>query len=562
MSWAAAGFELALLVAGYALTRRILAGQGGVGRGGAGWGGLRHVWSDALRWGLPSLALVVAAILGLGLFVLPPDALAREARLAGWTLTGFSGVVLMEQGGYDPAVRDELLLHGWILGVAAQLAFLWSLAVVTLRGRDRALALLAFVGAVVSLALDLWLTFSGREPYAFYLAPARAWPFLLGAFLAVALGAEIDRIAAPRWLVSCGAIALPTYLWLWPLSALPRSLVARPLNTPELTAVLVAAVALGSVTHRWVERPIRRGLREPRSELAALALVAALGLASVWLSRTDGLPGRADPQLTAEAAALTAPRPYQADCNAEDGRLPPAAPCTTSPGRTADVVVWGDSHAAHLTPAVRAWADQRGLAVRQATHSGCPPLLRVSTGFAPRACETFNQAALAEWGRAPHAKVIIMGGGWTWARAGADDPERAAPLLAADIEASVRAVRAAVGPEPRIVLLGVTPDYGFAPARCHAQRVFLHLDPFRCDRAVPANAAAARDLDARLTRIAEAEPGVSLFRPWPVFCDGVLCRTRGEEGPWYLDRTHLSLAGGLAQTRSLAAVLDNAIAPG
>lgn len=552
LPWAGVGFHLALLAAGYAVTRRMLTGEGG----------LRTAWGDGLRWALPALAVVIAAVLAVGLFVLPPQTLAREAALVGWTLTGFSGVVLMEQGAYDPAVRDELLLHGWILGVAAQLAFAWSLAVALLRRRERSLALLALAGAAVSLALDLWLTFGGREPYAFYLAPARAWPFLLGAFLAVALGGDIDRLPAPPWLAAFGAMALPTYLWLWPLLALPRMVLARPLTTPELTAVLVAAFALGAATHRWVERPLRRGLREPRSGLPLLALVAALGLFGAWLARTEGLPGRAEPALAAEAAALAAPRPFQADCNVEDGRLPPVAPCLTPPGGEADVIVWGDSHAAHLTPAVRAWAAQRGLVVRQATHSGCPPLLRFSTGFAPRDCAGFNQAAVAEWSRSSHAKVIVMGGGWSWALASADDPARAAPVLAGDIEASVQAVRAAVGPGPRIVLLGVTPHYGFAPARCHALRSLLRLDPFRCDRAVPVNAASARDMDARLARIAESEAGVSLYRPWPVFCDGVLCRTRGGEGPWYLDRTHLTVAGGLAQTRALAGVLDNAIAPG
>lgn len=551
LPWASAGFDLALFAGGYALTRRLVVGEGG----------LRGAGSDALRWALPAVLAVVAAVLVVGLALLPPDALAREARLAVWTLASFGGVALMGQGGYDPAARDELLMHGWVLGVAAQLALAWSLAVTALRGRERALAQLALAGAAASLAFDLWLTFGGREPYAFYLAPARAWPFLLGAFLATAAGAEIDRAPVPRGLAAFGAVALPTWLWFWPLAALPRVVVARPLTTPELTAVLVAAFALGAATHRWVERPIRRRMTAPRAVLAVLAVVAVVGLAATWLASTGGLPGRAEPRLIAEAAALAAPRPFQAECNAEDGGLPPAGPCVTPAGRPAEVVVWGDSHAAHLTPAVRAWAAGRGLAVRQATHSGCPPLLRFTTGFESRGCEAFNRAALAEWSRATHTKVIVMGGGWTWALAGADDPAKASPRLAADVEASVRAVRAVVGPEPRIILLGVTPDFDFAPARCHAQRSFLRLDPFRCDHAPAANAAAARDMDARLTRIVETLPGVSLYRPWPVFCDGVLCRTRGDGGPWYLDRTHLTESGGLAQTRALAGVLDAAIAP-
>ena len=455
-------------------------------------------------------------------------------------------------------------MHGWLTGGAAQLAVGWGVAVVMLRrlGLGRRIAIVAGLGALASLALDITMRREGFDPQAFYLTPPRAWPFLLGAVAAL-VQVRTPSVAgfAARigdGLGRVGILALPFYLWLWPLLAFPRLVLARPLTVPETSMALAGAVLLALATHRWIEQPLRRRLRHrPLATLGAavVALVAVGGVAATVYA-LDGLPGRASPGVRAEEAGTSQRPPLSAACHTEGEVLPPAAACTVPADRPADVVLWGNSHADHLSPAVQSWAGGRGLAVRQATRSGCLPLLRARAGLVDAGCVRFNRAAVAEWGEA-RPRVVLLGAAWTLVMANTPGDDAAElEALTEELTHTVRTLRGAVGPEALIVLLGSTPDYRFSPARCHARRVFLGLDAARCDLARPDNLAMAALVDDRLAGIAAAQPGVAVYRPRDALCGDGPCRTRGADGPWYSDPSHMTAAGGAIQTEALSRVLD------
>lgn len=554
-------YDLAFAVAGFAATRRMLAG--GAERG----GGRRLVetWAAAVRWGLPALVTVVVAVLAVSAVLSPPADLRNQAWTALWTVLGGSGAELMKQGVHDPALSGELLLHLWATGVAAQLLAGWTVAVaVMLRLRlTRWVGGVAGVGVLLSLGLELWMRGQGLHPQAFFLAPANAWPFLIGAVVAtLPVRAAGPEVAWRSGLARLGEFGWPFYLWLWPVAALPRMILARPLTVVETGAVLAAAALLAFATRRWIEGPARRRLAgRPFTTLVfAGAAAAAVALVAGAIFASDGLPGRADAGLRAEEAAVLQRPPLQTVCHVEGGRPPPMAACTTPVGGPADVVVWGNSHAAHLTPAILDWTSRRGLRMRQVTKSGCIALLVDTGGLAADDCLAFNRAAVGEMGEGPtKPRLVILGAAWTvvLARSRGDDRVQA-PGLERDLAATVRLVRAVVGPETRIVLLGTTPDFAFPPAACHARRRFLGLDTGRCDLAPPANAAMVAVVDGVLARVAAGQPGVHVFDPATALCRDGLCRTRSADAPWYADHNHLTPTGGLAQSEALGTVLDAA----
>lgn len=554
------GFPLALALAGYAVTRMVVSGPADR----PFLASLTTVWGRLALWAVPALAVVVAVVTVAGVVLLPPADLRTQAWTALSTLSGLSGFDLLRQGPHAPRTSGELLLHGWFPGVAAQLALGWSLVLVLMRrtGLARRVVPVAVVGLAASLVLDLILRREGLQAAAFYLAPPRAWPFLAGALLALG-GPWPERWnrKVPLWLegpARLGRLALPFYLWSWPLLALPGLVLARPLQPAESIAAQLIALVLAWATHHWVESPLRRRFhgRPGRALALSAILLGAVSLAAAGLATLQGLPGRATAAVRAEEAAVLRRPPLTSVCNTEGTTLPAAGPCTVPTGARAEVVLWGNSHADQLSPAVMAWAERRGLGFRQATRSGCLPLLRARAGLVNDGCLAFNRAAVAEWSR-ESPDVIVLGAAWTVVL-DRTPGEATANLeaLIAELAHTVRTLRAAVGPETRIVLIGTTPDYALAPGGCHARRAFLGLDTQRCDRAVPDNAAGALSVDAQLASLAAAQPGVALYRPWTVLCDGGLCRTRGEDGPWYADRNHMTEAGGVAQTVALAAVLD------
>lgn len=553
-AWAAIGFDLVLGLAGFAATRLLVpSGESGGSPG--------RLWSAALRWIGPSLLVVGIASLGFGLLCLPPGDLKRQALVM---LTAPAGLWGLLPGADMPARSDDLWLHVWIVGVAAQLALGWSLVVAGAQalGKRGLIRPLAAVGLMAALALDLWLAATGRERQALLLAPAQAAPFLAGALVAMsplrspAAWIAFLRGPAGAGLAGVGRLAVPFWLWLWPLWQGVRLIAARSPTPLEVMAVLAAAVGLALAT-----AALTTALGSGRRRVHTGVVLAVLALVAGSLVALDGLPGRAAPAVRAEEAAARRTPPLQAACNVESDRLPPAHACTVPAGSGPDVVLWGNSHASHLSPALLAWAEGRGLGVRQATRSGCLPLLRRRAGLVDQGCLAFNRAAVVEWGRA-RPEVVLLGAGWTVVLEQAPgDPGRNLDALIEETAHTVRALRAAVGPGTLIVLLGTTPDHDFAPGACHARRAFLGLDTMRCDLAIPANAGLARAVDARLAALAAAEPGVALYRPWTALCQGMAeddrCRTRGGGDPWYSDMNHLTAAGGARQAEALAAVLDS-----
>lgn len=555
MRFGRVGFDAALALAGFALTRLLLNGPPGP-RGGIG------AAARAALWGVPAVATVGVSVLAAGLLLLPPADLRNQAWTTLWTVLGGSGAELLKQGGWAPASSDELLLHGWVTGVAAQLALGWGLAVVLLRrlGADRWIGPAALAGAVVAVGLGLWMRGQGADIQSFYLSPPRGWAFLLGAAVATRRWPPVPALErGMEALARAGEAALPFYLWIWPLLVLPRMILARALEPWEIMAAVTVAAGLAWATSRWIDRPLRRALegRPVRALAVCAAMLAGVAAASAAIFALDGLPGRAPPAVRAEEAGAQAAPPLQVLCHTEGVDLPSAAACTVPSGGRADVVLWGNSHTSQLSPALLTWAQARGRTVRQATRSGCGTLLETASGLASPDCVRFNRAALAEW-RRTQPDLIVLGAGWTVILERAPDADLGA--LDAALRRTLETVRATVGPETRVVVVGNMPDYDFAPGACHARRAFLRLDTRRCDRTQPANAAAAAISDARVERIVAGMPGVFVFRPFPALCDGDLCRTRGRDRVWYRDRSHMTESGGQAQTSALSAVLDRAMA--
>lgn len=101
-----------------------------------------------------------------------------------------------DQGYFSPDAKSSLFLHTWSLGVEEQFYLLWPLMLVLVCGawqgakRPLAPSRLRFVLLVVfALSLGLCLWWAGSAPHlAFYMMPARAWQFSLGALVCMYFG--------------------------------------------------------------------------------------------------------------------------------------------------------------------------------------------------------------------------------------------------------------------------------------------------------------------------------------------------------------------------------------
>ena len=168
------------------------------------------------------------------------------------------------------------------------------------------------------------------------------------------------------------AYQLPTLPWHWPILSFASTLHAE---TPPLMlrwAALGLSVLLAWLTYRYIEGPCALGKRR-RAKLAAIFVTSA-PLAAMLIWRFDGVPDRLPP----EAAQL--PPTITITARASEGKFPEPDQPADAFARCPDTwnangqtwLLWGDSHAAHLYPGIRAQFGA-GVNIVQRTASGCPP---------------------------------------------------------------------------------------------------------------------------------------------------------------------------------------------
>lgn len=569
---------------------------------------------------IPALAAMLAVVTAAATLFLPPaDLRAYSSALVSVALFS-SNILFWLKGGYfDGPAQEKPLLHTWSLSVEEQFYILWPFVIWLIYSRfaRRRAGLWIALLTVVSLAVSELMMRWDRNA-AFYLIPSRAWELSIGALLATgrlprpapraareglsALGlalvlggmaalseairfpgvtalipcvgaalmihanAEGDtavaRLLSHPWAVGVGLISYSLYLWHWPALVLPPLFLARALTPAEILLAVAVAFGLGWLSWRFVERPFRvrptPGARR-RGPLAAAAVVLVLaGSAGLALRAVKGAPQRApDGVLQAELVSETI-NPLRSHCHVPDGarRAPPIAGCVSG-GREPKVLVWGDSHADHVFPGVADWAAGQGLPARQATKSGCRPLLaNGGSPFATAECLAFDADVMRQAQTEPGLRYVMISGRWTSMLAddAADPAAREAAAYAA-LDATLTRTRRDLGPGIRIVLIGSTPEFSFLPSKCLARARFMRIDTHHCEVARAQNYAEAQAADRILTRLAAAHPGVTVTLPWSKFCARELCRTTKGATILYRDDDHLSFDGARLVMSDLDAVL-------
>jgi peptidoglycan/LPS O-acetylase OafA/YrhL len=403
------GVDVFFVISGFLITGLLLREHEHTGRV-----SLTRFYARRMRRLLPAAAVVlVLSLWATWVLVGPldrPDVVADGASAA---LSMSNIRFALSYGDYFAAIsQPSPFLHFWSLSVEEQFYFVWP-ALLLLAGRGRRAVIGALLIAVVvgSFATNLALTHS-ELGWAFYSLPARAWQLAAGGLLAVAAG----RFGAPnRFLVAVGGVAgwaalgavviaglvlseslpypglaavVPTvgsalliatgtirsgpgivlasrpfrflgrisyslYLWHWPILVFAPLAAGRTLGLDVNAGLVVAAIAAGWASWRFVEEPFRRGRlsiargtrRVLASGLAAIALVAFLaGTVAYGSVRAIDEIGVA----TVDPAPLsTTPDPTQ----------PVAMNPTRSPANTSTPTRTPTLSATPEPPAVTSWTE-------------------------------------------------------------------------------------------------------------------------------------------------------------------------------------------------------------
>ncbi len=564
----------------------------------------------------PALFVMLLATMVAGLFLLLPSDLARLGQATIATILFVSNVLYYRQSGYFDEVADfNPLLHTWSLGVEEQFYVgLPLLLVAVCRFRPqwtvRVVALCALVSFVACVVAQ---PFIGK--LVFFLSPFRAWELLLGGVLALGavpqfrndtlrqvasalalvvllgavtqLRASVDfpgwkaaipvlssavllhagasghslanRVLAWRPLVLVGLVSYSLYLWHWPLLVFVKYRQGMtPLGMEQVLVLSVVALLLAVASYRWVEQPFRRwrgkgvqaGAR-PRvfavSGLSAMLLVA-MGAA---LAATQGLPGRVPPAVLALDRGRSPEIPYK-ECDGKPISVELAACRIGAEGIDASVLVWGDSWAIALAPALDDVLKREGRSGILAVRFACAPLPQVNNRKSPT-CKERN-AHVLEWIRQHQPEQVYLIGAWqAWTNlvgtypledpSGAQGNDR---IFAVAYPRTLRAVRPHV---KEIVVMAPLPGAPeFLPAK-------LALADWWGVELPPPVSRAQFDQEASVFWKAASLPvaGVRVVDLAPWFCDESSCRYLDAGRLLYRDGTHLSVDGARFVARHLMA---------
>lgn len=220
-------------------------------------------YARRLRRLLPGLLLMLLGASVLGRLLLAPDQQMDQAGAAASAALWLSNFVFAfgNLDYFGASADTNLFLHTWSLGVEEQFYLVWPLLLVLAAGawgvngnRRRPVRVVLVMSVVLALSLALSSFWLRQYPlFAFYMMPARAWQFALGAIVFLYFGSPSSRACASRGISTTYATALRTGGWIG-LAAIIAAAVIINGNTPypsawALCPTLGTAAVLASGAH-------------------------------------------------------------------------------------------------------------------------------------------------------------------------------------------------------------------------------------------------------------------------------------------------------------------------
>lgn len=255
-----------------------------------------------------------------------------------------------------------------------------------------------------------------------------AWALLpgIGAAMVIAAGPGAwanRRVLGHPLMVGIGKLSYPLYLWHWPMLVFLRLAdYDQPPDVFRIARLVVLGLAglLACLTWRYVEVPARRMPARAAAGWLALGMVG-IGSLGLWILDSGGFPGRfsRDENLIASAGERYRQRITELyrshTCFLQPGedarKFGPACYGSKAGGSRGGVLLWGDSHAAHLYPGIRPHVSTSGIPFSQLTAGDCPPLPEHAS-IAQPACPAIYRFVL-DWLREHRPQTVLLAADWT-----------------------------------------------------------------------------------------------------------------------------------------------------
>jgi peptidoglycan/LPS O-acetylase OafA/YrhL len=524
---------------------------------------------------VPALVVTLIASYPASLALTGPSETVAFSRSSLAALFSVANIYFYATSGYFSAnALDVPLLHLWSLGIEEQFyVFFPLIAVVLSKYFPRALIPVLVVLGFSSL-LSSQIELSRHPEASFYLLQNRAFELTIGVLLArfklkptpiaaqlsaaggavllvIAIcfyhektqfpglaalvpclgsalviwsgqvGTLLGRLLSTQPLVYLGKISYPLYLAHWPLIVFGNIAFSDAPQWAFSLFVVTGSILAAAATYHLIERPIRSG-QFSVIKIAFLSSAACLsvgGAAAALL--TSGFESRFD-QESASVTRLESPDLkdlyLKGTCFLDPDQSSASFPLEKCfPDKRPVVLLWGDSHAAHLYNGLKFEFEKAGYSLGMMTASACPALVGRDVSDRPFGKHINDSVLSLINSRKPD--IVILSAFWK-------------PFVMAQLEQTLRLITQNHIP---VVVLGNTPIF--------EESVPLYLArPLRKQIKVSDRSAAENGLRQLLVR--NKIENVKYISLHDVACPDRRCLLTDPSGfSYYLDDGHLTKEG-------------------
>jgi peptidoglycan/LPS O-acetylase OafA/YrhL len=392
---------------------------------------------------------------------------------------------------------------------------------------------------------------------------------VMGTALVIANGSEsrVARILLERnFLISIGLISYPLYLWHWPLLSFARIYEQGMPSAGVRACIVLLSFVAAVLTWKFVEKPfasVRFGRTAgliPSSRFVHVSLAGLAGFIAVLVPIPvgAGLPNRF-PHHESLREQLKWVESSNG-CRSDGSMMPADVDCQSENPAGANILLWGDSHAAHLFPGLRDAVDDEW---NWSFMGHSAPLIGVDHWVAgePEGRRSgLNKLILEEVTTMDHVGTVVLASRgpfyyaekplsehdrqniWRYRRA--DELTHLEPLdgfkrgYGNTIDSLTRLGK-------RVVVFLDVPELNFLPESCLGIRPFQILAKPRSPCMMPVSQLRERNETYRevFKALRDEYSEALFFDPTPHFCDVESCTVMIDDKLLYRDDDHLSYVG-------------------
>ncbi len=554
---------------------------------------LSDFYSRRIKRIFPALVLILITLLALGWFFFIPEDYEKLGKHIFSGAIFVSNIVSLSEFGYfDDAAEYKPLLHLWSLGIEEQFYIIWPILLWWAWRLKISFSLLIPALLICSFALNIYRS-NYNTSFAFFSLQTRAWELMIGAsvgylyfvqsswkfkfksidkslFSFIGLGlllvgcSILNRTSKfPGWwallptigtaliiagsqswlnrtllsikpLVAIGLISYPLYLWHWILLSFFNVLLGHTPSVALRGSLVLASFCLAWLTYRFVEIPVRHSKHSmfiTRSLVLSMICIASL---SLYIFYASGLVGQTtQPKLKATLALE--------DCKAHFavGKL-----CEFGNQHSTEIIlIYGDSHAEHLTTALNQTLGVR-YKIIFAYSAGCFLGEDTSTrGSVSSSCAQQISQIKALKKEKIHTVIHAQ----RWHGYGFTEKEK--------ISQAITEASKVFGLSPeKIIIIGSTADVDL---RCEKWNYYFNQSKVRTSCEDLSESKVINEVFLKVTKELHLSTNVYFVYPIEKLCDVSGCKAIDKGTLFYSDSHHLTQEGAMLIMPEIKRIVEN-----